>query len=447
MLSTKSSKFDRNKSLSEHSDKNSRIFQLFPNDLTLFTIAPQGEKGGFNNWSEKLRSAPIAKRRTELNGNIGIKLGKVQDRYFVVFDKEKNGELPEIVRQNIRWYCWAMWESPHNGTNYLLEVSERAYRLFDQYKEKVYITDENNHDLEILSSGHALIPPSEIDHSECSENKPCNGEGTGEYQLIELDPTKRTLTEGTTREVIDTLPVREKSDGSSSSSSGEVSGDFEIPEIRDSYNPDQYFKNNIPGNDSLQERLQTMIYGDWPKDEFERLLYGEYQDRSVNELQLRSYVAWWFCGDRRMVQWFFEEHLQQYRSRDSTTKYEENEYHKRDILDFDSYVNPPYYSTEVSFELRKQTAKEIYEEEHITVNELHGSLYYSKGTELGIYSKRQIQNCLHLLEKQGLIERVSNTGWENEQIDKNYLDKLRELIEEYDHNVPQVEHYGIRNNE
>jgi hypothetical protein len=316
-----------NKSVSEYSEQNSSIFQLFPKELTIFTLAPQGQKGGFNNWSEKLKSAPLVKRRTELNGNVGIKLGKVHGRYFIVFDKEKNGELPETVRQNIRWYCWAIWQSPHNGTNYLLEVSERAYKLFDQYKEEVYITDDSNHDLEILSSGHALIPPSKIDHSECSENKPCDGEETGEYQLIELDPTKRTLTEGTAKEVIDTLPVREKSDDSSSNGSGETSGDFEIPELRENFNPKRYFKNNIPGNDSLQERLRKMIYGDWNgKEEFDRLLYGEYQDRSINELQLRSYVAWWFCGDRRMVQWFFEECLHQYRSRDSTTKYEENEY-------------------------------------------------------------------------------------------------------------------------
>ena len=154
---------------------------------------------------------------------------------------------------------------------------------------------------------------------------------------------------------------------------------------------------------------------------------------------MRFFAAPPFIYSKRdRVQYIFQEILPAYR--DKPLKYELNDYHKKDVLDFDSYVNPPYYCKGISFDLRKQVAKEIMKEEEVTIAELEGRLYYNSGGDIEIYKSDQIRNTLHLLLKEDMIERKTNTVWENKQIDREYVNELRDLIEDYDYNVDEVKY-------
>lgn len=415
-----------------------QIFALFSENNEIFTKAPKGSKGGYSGWTENLLTPSEAQYRLdEYNDNIGIKLGEaINGEYLVCFDKESGGSVPERFQKFAEQYALAIWQSPHGGTNYLVSVTPTAFELLDTYKQKVYITDDERHDLEILTSKHCLIPPSEIDHSQCSEKKPCNGTGLDEYSLVELNPQADSVTRDIAEEnIIEELPVREQSDDSgSSTSSTSASEEIDLPKLPDSFNPEQYHDSNIPGNDSFRERLDAMISGELMDDRFQQLWFGHYNDRSRSELKLRSYVAWAFCGDRNMVQYIFEQILPAYRDR--PTKYEMNEYHANDVLNIE--VNPPFYCPGISFELRKQTAKQMMELERTTVDDLTGELFYVSGGSIHEYGDDSIRNALQLLEKQGLVERISNTEYVNDGITQDYVDEIDNLIDEYDYNVTEV---------
>lgn len=408
------------------SDANNQLFDLFEPDTEVFTrVYPRQKKGRQEGWLENLYSTQeVEKVSQHTRDNWGIALGQqIKSGHTVVFDKEAGGELPEVVQQLLTDHAIAIWESPHGGRNYLLTVSLEALDLLQKYKEKVYITGEE-HDLEILKSKHALVPPSEINHADCSDTKPCEGEGVSRYNLKYCGNT-RTVDLQTVGRILDPLPVEESNESNTTPESGSrnEAEDFGLEELPEDFDHIEYFNGHIPGNDSYLERLDTML----KVPEIRRLWLGDYQDRSENELKLRSYIAWHFNGDRIMVQYIFENELPNWRS--EQLKYAENEYHAKSVLEFEEYVSRPYYTTGISFDLWEQLAREIMNRESVTVNELHGDLLRTDDIEP--YEKRTIRKGIEIFEKKDIVNRKSKSVAENKRINEEYLDRLEELIEEF----------------
>ena len=404
------------------------IFELFNNTTQIFTkVRPNSKAGSEKGWLNNLLTPVEAHNLTErTNYNVGIALGREtgQGDYTVCFDRESGGSLPEDSQNLLEEYALAVWTSPHGGRNYLLTVSENALNELQQYKEKVYITGDD-HDLEILKSKHALIPPSSINHNSCSDNKPCNGSGGWASYNLEKTGIKQTIDVKTVQRIVDPLPVEESQETTHNTDNQGRNGNEEVslPELSDDFEPTTYFNNNVPGNDSFHERIDTMLQ----VPEIRKLWYGNYEDRSQNELKLRSYVAWYFNGDEKIVQYIFENILPEFR--DKPLKYSHNENHAKDVLEFEKYVSRPYYTTGISFNLWGQLSREILKNESATVNELHGKLI--RTDEVKEYEKDTIHNALQIFVQKDIINRISNTEYENKRIDQEYVETIDELNKEY----------------
>jgi len=160
--------------------------------------------------------------------------------------------------------------------------------------------------------------------------------------------------------------------------------------------------------------------------DIQRLWNGDYEDRSVNELKLRSYIAWYFNADKKIVQYIFENILPQFR--DEPLKYSQNENHAKDVLNIE--ISRPFYTTGISFNLWEQLTREILKNETVTVNELHGKLLNIDTIES--YDKRTIRRALQIFEEKDIINRISKSEVENKCINREYLEKLEELNKEYE---------------
>ncbi len=385
-------------------------------ETPVFNSVRPGEKAGFKNWdnSDKLKSANEIGFLLSRHRNIGIRLGIETERgYTVCFDKESYGDIPDNLLQSISKLAVASWDSQSGGDNNLLTVTQDAYEHLDQFKQKVTFEGEK-HDLELLTSGYALVPPSKIDDNH-------------QYDELETNPEAPTVGIDSVKQLLTHIPVSEKSESDSTNQSENAPTAVEIDTIPDSFDHREYFENNIPGNDSYLERLDTMLQN----EEVAELWYGNYEDRSKGELQLRSYVAWYFHADTKMVQYIFENELPNWR--EEPLKYELNKHHAKDVItDIEDYINRPYYTTGISFTLWNQLAKQIHENETVTVNELQGRLVKAESDSVDSYKERTIQHALQTLVQKDIINRKSNCVYENKRIDKEYLDTLNELIDNYE---------------
>jgi len=410
---------------------NQNIFELFNNTTQIFTkVRPNSKAGSEKGWLNNLLTPVEAQGLTErTNYNVGIALGRETQEgdYTVCFDRESGGSLPEDSQNLLESNAVAVWTSPHGGRNYLLTVSENALNELQRYKEKVYITGDD-HDLEILKSKHALIPPSSINHNSCSQNKPCNGSGGWDSYNLEKTGITQTIDRKTVRRIVDPLPVEKSQETTYNTDNQGSNGNEEVslPELSDDFEPTAYFKNNIPGDneETYLERLNTML----ENDAVAQLWYGNYEDRSKGELELRSYAAWYFNADTKMVQHIFENELPDWR--EEPLKYELNQSHAKDVItDIEDYINRPYYTTGISFNLWEQLSREILKNESATVNELHGKLLNVDTIES--YDKRTIRRALQIFEDKDIINRKSKSVVENKRIDQEYVETIDELNKEY----------------
>jgi len=427
------------KSISHFSENsttnNQNIFELFNNTTQIFTkVRPNSKAGSERGWLNNLLTPVEAQGLT--NYNVGIALGRETQEgdYTVCFDRESGGSLPEDSQNLLEEYALAVWTSPHGGRNYLLTVSEEALNELQQYKERVYITGDD-HDLEILKSKHALIPPSSINHNSCSENKPCNGSGGWASYNLEKTGIKQTIDLQTVQRIVEPLPV-EKSQKTTHNTNNRGSNrneEVSLPELPKDFNPNAYFDENIPGTDSFLERLEKMLQNERVCE----LLNANNSDRSKAELELQRYISWYFNADRTMVQYIFDELLPMYS--ENKLKYHENKNHRKNILNnVGDYTPRPYYLTGMSFNLREQLATEILNNETVSVNELYGNLL--RTDKVKQYEKRTIQESLKMFTELDLIERESKTTYRNKRIDEKHCEKLEELNKEYEPTNIQV-HY------
>lgn len=395
--------------------KYSKIF----GEEAVFTQVKARDKAGFTGWTnpDKLITAKKAQFLVDRNRNVGVALGVETDRgYTVCFDKESYGEVPEEVIDTIRQYSVIEFDSQSGGNNHLLTVSREAIEQLNQYKTKVWFSDGEKHDLEILTSGHALVPPSRIDESH-------------QYDNLKIDPQAPTVGIESIKEILSNIPISKKDEGDKSQTTNKQdegsNSNVEYQELPSDFNPNAYFDNNIPGTDSFLERIDTML----EDERVSELIHAENSDRSEAELELQRRISFYFNADKKMIQYIFENLLPVWS--DKTIKYEVNKYHRKDVLDnVGEYTPRPYYLTGVSFNLREQLSRAILRRDTVTVQELHGNLLRTDNLEN--YTKRNLQYAIKYFKQLDLIEEVSPNTYRNKRIDTEYVQKLQSLNKEYE---------------
>jgi len=212
------------------------ILNSLPCDEPLLTKSRSGTKAGTQTgWNnpENLLTPNEARRWANNGGNIGIRLGldRGDNTIFVVFDVEDKGTLPDLLVELMDEHTLAVWESPHGGLNRLLAVTSDAYNLLDAVKTRVDLNRDGDHELELLTKNHALIPPSKIDHEECNDGKDgCPGVGWDSYWTVNTNPEAATLTEDIASSVLDRLDL---DPDQSRNAVDKPIGDFEPPKVDD----------------------------------------------------------------------------------------------------------------------------------------------------------------------------------------------------------------------
>lgn len=186
------------------------FLDCFPDGKRVFTRTRTGTKAGVKGYLETPITPVQARERVQQGGNVGIKLGDVNsdDWTLCVVDVEKAGDLPDSATDVVERFTLAIFESPHGGLNRLIRVTDDAYNRLDATKTKIDIDNDGDHEVEFLTSGHAIAPPSEINHSDCKDGKAgCRGYGTDKYELVECNPDAEVMTERHCDELLNTLGI------------------------------------------------------------------------------------------------------------------------------------------------------------------------------------------------------------------------------------------------
>lgn len=213
------------------------ILNSLPRDEPLLTKTKSGTKAGTQTgWKEpeNLLTPEEARQWANDGGNIGIRLGldRGDDLTFVVLDVEEEGALPDEVDELINKHTLAVFGSPHGGLNRLLAATSKAYVLMEPFHQrKLDLDGDGDHELELLTKNHALIPPSEIDHRECDEGKNgCPGAGCDPYWPVNTNSEAVTLTGEVASSILDEL---ELDPDESRTTTAENIKDFALPEVDD----------------------------------------------------------------------------------------------------------------------------------------------------------------------------------------------------------------------
>ncbi|QZP38540.1 hypothetical protein [Halobaculum magnesiiphilum] len=260
-----------------------------PLEGAVFTRVREDTKEGVKGFLDNPLIPSEAQSWFDGGGNVGVALGREPPNgtRLVAFDVEQRGVLPDRLRDIVDQHALATWDTVHEGRNRLVKVSEEAYQLLDSVKTKHDLTDDGDHDLELLTDGHVLAPGSEIDHGRCRPSKPCNGSGRGSYRLVATDPDAPKLRRETAREILDILgvvPAEDVSTGTSGHAAIEVltEVDEELADVGDAFLRDLQHE-HTPGFNSLVGMQQGGDGG------YENLLWKEGEDgpkidRSLQEL-------------------------------------------------------------------------------------------------------------------------------------------------------------------
>jgi len=210
------------------------LINILPSeDPHLTEVRTGNKKGAKKGWKEpkNLLTTSQARQKVKNGGNVGIRLGLDHEdgTKFIVLDVEEEGGLPNEAVDLIMEHELAVWRTPHGGLNRLLAVSFGAYNLLDAVPTQIDLDEDGNHELELLTDGHSLIPPSVINHRQCRESKPCNGEGQDGYRLDHTNSNGALLTEEVARELLNRLGIDSKEVRMSDEIRSDV--EYELPSL------------------------------------------------------------------------------------------------------------------------------------------------------------------------------------------------------------------------
>ena len=390
-----------------------RDFDIISNSLineNIYIPFPEEEKRIFDKgWNEKnnLITKEEAREHIENNGNIGLSLGKwFNGNTYVAFDVEKEGVLPEDLKAIVDNHAVETHYSLHDGLNRIVKIDNKdTYNLIDSLPTEYDNLDKDDEtDLEILTAGSCVIPPSVVSHTHCSSEKPCNGKGVGDYQLLSTNTEAPTLSRSTVERVADILGVDIEQNQEPDYTNQEVKN---VPSPTPNFNIQKEFKNNVPSVEhTFYDRLQYMKFGNWKGQElFIKLWNGNFEDingsqkQGRGELKLANYFGFFFGNNENMVRLLMD-------MAPFETHYEKYESHRKTLLEYATSVDW-CYCEEVNLETKLTVAIDIWTNDSISQKEL---------TKSSGISERHIRRVTDILEKENYIEKEYRN---NERIYKN----------------------------
>lgn len=417
----------------------SEIFEQVADNLIDTNIYAQcgsdykgGEVTGYNR-QENLLSREEAQEHIRQGGNVGIVLGtEINGVQYVLFDVEKTGILPPDLETIIQAHAVLTFDSPHEGRNRLVRIDDKeTYALLRSLAKREtvnHLTPGDKDDLEIITSGHAMIPPSSIDHATCSEEKQemtgCGGIGEDRYILQSVNPTAPAIDYDAVERLGDLLgltPTEEEEEPER-----KTTADIDAPEPIPKINPKKEFQENVPSvSHTFDDRIDYMKFGDWEGQEhFLKLWNGNFEDVSGSnkqgkaECKIANYIGFFFGRNKNMIRFImstlpFESHYQEYPR------------HRKNLLEFASNVDWCYCEG-VRFETKLKVAFRLWGRDVKTVSEL------AEETDL---SEWQVRRTIDILEAEGLVGRNS-VGRKryilNYLITEGYILDLEQICEKYD---------------
>ena len=413
--------------------KESDIFEQIADNLTDNNIYTQcgsdykgGEVTGYNQ-RQNLLSREEAKDHISHEGNVGIVLGEeINGVQYVLFDVEKTDILPADLETIIQAHAVLTFDSPHEGRNRLVRIDHKeTYALLRNLakgEDINHLTPGDKDDLEVITSGHAMVPPSSINHTNCSDDKPCSGTGEDRYILKSVNPTAEPIDYDTVDRLGDLLgfsPTEENEQP-------EPTADIDAPEPIPKINPKKEFADNVPSvSHTFDDRIDYMKFGDWEGQEhFIKLWNGNFEDvngsnkQGKAECKIANYIGFFFGRNKDMIQFImstlpFESHYQEYPR------------HRKNLLNFASSVDW-CYCEKVGFDAKLTVAVYLWGQDSTTVSEL--------AQETGL-SEIQVQRTIRIFEAEGLVRR-NNVGRKryimNEGITEGYVIDLEDVCEKYE---------------
>lgn len=443
MSTSLSSSSDRNKRLSDcGKDKRSifnKIASVLP-DKPIFTKVKketvEGKGYGFNQ-KENLLTASEALDWINQGGNIGIALGVwIDGQISVNFDIENEEAIDDKTRSLIDNHAVAREKTKHGNTNRIVRITDgRAYDLLRSYGESHnHLTEGESDDLEIITKGHAVLPPSEYNHKHCSEekrnNEGCDQQDRTTRYLLDWVQDCEPLSYDTIEEIGELLDL-ESDDTDDSDVPYDETDDLEnVPSPEPTKNVLREYKENVPSvKHEFDERKGYMRFGDWKgQEQFIQLYRGDFssisgsQKQHKAECKIANTIGFYFGRNEQIIRFFMD-------SLDFETIYERNERHRKQLLEWATNVEWCYCKG-VSFKSKHLVASEIYYREPDTINEIEAST-------LDI-ERDTIQRAMDIIETEGKIETTKGEHGEKiiqeNNLTEGYLDDLEDLIEKYGYN-------------
>lgn len=324
--------------------------------------------------------------------------------------------------------------SLHNGLNRIVRVENKeAYKLLNSLPEThTNVTEGDSEDIEILTNGSIMLPPSEVDHSkDCSSSKPCNGKGGIDgYDLLSVNPEAPSLQVEAVEQICDILNVNPEREKEPDYTEGEVSN---VPSPTPCFNIEKEFNDNVPSIEhSFSDRLEYMKFGDWKgQDHFLELYNGNFSNVSGSnkqgkaEMKLANYIGFFFGNNENIVRLLmdnvpFDSHYSKY------------DKHRKTLLEYATSVDW-CYCEEVKLETKLVVATELWINETISKEEL---------IESSGLSERQVRNVIDILEAENAIEKEYKNReriYNNKGITESYIERLDNIAEERDSNNNTIE--------
>ncbi|WP_435119622.1 hypothetical protein [Halolamina sp. C58] len=417
------------------SDANKDIFDLFDHDV--FIPLEDGKKHSYDTgWDQKrnLISQAEAEKHLREGGNVGVVIGKWFDGItYVLFDIEEAGILPEDFRSIIDPYALLTEGTAHDGRNRIVRIESReAYNLLDSFPTTITdITEGESEDIELLTNTGTPLPPSEIDHANCSDSKDCDQSGTGRYVLQSINPEAPAMDIDSVQRLGQLLGIEPEQDSRESDiPSGNV--DTEAPPVDPGINPQKEFAENVPSvSHNFEERYEYMRFGDWDGQElFSRLWNGDFSAFSGSnpqgraECKLANYIGFFMGRNQSMIQFVmstlpFDSYYAKYPS------------HRKQLLEWASGEDWVFCEG-VNFDTKSDVANIIHMESETSTSDI---------VDWTEYKVRQVRNTIDILKAEGVVETerqgrknvVRNIG-----ITEGYINRLENTNQKHNPDSPKI---------
>lgn len=430
-----------NKRLSDCEQDKSSIFNKITSvlpDKPIFTKVKEekveGKGYGFNE-KENLLTASEALQWINQGGNIGIALGVwIDGEIYVNFDIEKEEAIDDKTRSLTDNHAVVREKTKHVNINRIVRITDgRAYELLRSYGESHnHLTEGESDDIEIITKGHAVIPPSEYNHKHCSEEKRDN-EGCEQHQttryLLDWVQDCEPLSYDTIEEIGELLEL--ESDETDDNSVPNSSDDLEnVPSPEPTTNVLKEYNKNVPSvKDKFDERKGYMLFGDWKgQEQFIQLCRGDFssisgsQKQHKAECKIANTIGFFFGRNEQIIRFFMD-------TLSFETHYSKYPKHRKQLLEWATNVDWCYCKG-VSFHSKHLVASEIYYREPDTINEIEAST-------LDI-ERDTIQRAMDIIEAEGKIETTKGEHGQKiiqeNNLTEGYLDDLEGVIEKYGYN-------------